>query len=55
MSGRLCLIEPLDVQNVTWMTWTKAFSLDPDGKLWTYMANGPFESKELIRRMADDR
>jgi len=44
ISGRLCLIEPLDVQRHLDDLY-KAFSLDPDGKLWTYMANGPFESK----------
>ncbi len=44
ISGQLCLIEPLDVHNHL-DDLDKAFSLDPDGKLWTYMANGPFESK----------
>ena len=44
ISGRLCLIEPLDVQRHL-DDLDKAFSLDPEGKLWTYMANGPFESK----------
>lgn len=44
MGGRLCLIEPLDVERHL-DDLHEAFSLDPDGKLWTYMANGPFESK----------
>jgi RimJ/RimL family protein N-acetyltransferase len=44
ISGRLCRIEPLDVQSHL-DDLDKAFSLDPDGKLWTYMATGPFESK----------
>lgn len=44
IEARLCLIEPLSVQHHL-DDLDEAFSLDPDGKLWTYMANGPFDSK----------
>ena len=43
IEGRYCRIEPLDVEQHL-HDLIDAFAEDPDGKLWTYMPVGPFDS-----------
>ncbi len=43
IEGRYCRVEPLDTDKHL-NDLIDAFSEDPDGKLWTYMPVGPFES-----------
>ena len=48
MAGRLCRIEPLDA-GAHLDDLYEAYSRDRDGKLWTYMAMGPFDSRDALR------
>lgn len=48
MQGRLVRIEPLVVAHADALH--AANSLDTDGRLWTYMAYGPFEGPDAYRR-----
>lgn len=43
MEGRCCRLEPLDAERHAAPLF-EAFSEDPSGRLWTYMAYGPFTS-----------
>jgi RimJ/RimL family protein N-acetyltransferase len=43
IEGRCCRVEPLDIDKHL-NDLIDAFSEDPDGKLWTYMPVGPFDS-----------
>jgi len=48
MEGRYCRIEPLDVERHLADLY-EAYSEDSDGKLWTYMVDGPFGSIDELR------
>ncbi len=48
MVGRFCRLEPLDTA-LHCDELYEAFSDDSEGKLWTYMAVGPFESLDQFR------
>ena len=53
IEGRYCRVEPLDSEKHL-VDLIDAFSEDPDGKLWTYMPVGPFESgREMGRWMRE--
>jgi RimJ/RimL family protein N-acetyltransferase len=41
MEGRFCRLEPLDIERHSAALF-EANSADPDGRIWTYMAYGPF-------------
>lgn len=43
--GRYCLLEPLEVDRHGAQLY-EAFSLDVEGRDWTYLPYGPFQSKE---------
>lgn len=47
--GQYCSIEPLDAKRHSTALY-RAFSEDGSGKLWTYMANGPFHSAETFEQ-----
>lgn len=59
IAGRFCRIEPLDIKRHLEDLY-ESFCEDTDGTLWTYMADGPFESVEQFRHwmerasMSDD-
>ncbi len=44
MAGRFCSVEPLDPIRHGHDLFA-AYSLDPEGKLWTYMSVGPFKAE----------
>lgn len=48
MAGRFCLVEPLDVDAHADDLFA-AYALDVDGRNWTYLPYGPFESPEAHR------
>jgi len=48
MEGRYCRIEPLDVERHLADLY-EAYSEDTDGRLWTYMVDGPFDSIDELR------
>jgi RimJ/RimL family protein N-acetyltransferase len=48
MEGRFCRIEPLDAQKHATDLFA-ANSLDADGRMWTYMSYGPFDTFEDYR------
>ena len=48
MEGRFCRIEPLDVERHLDDLW-EAYSEDAEGRLWTYMMAGSFDSIEDFR------
>jgi RimJ/RimL family protein N-acetyltransferase len=48
MQGRLCRLEPIDLQRHAHDLFT-AFSSDRDGRNWTYLPYGPFPSEEALR------
>lgn len=56
MNGRTVRIEPLD-PDARAEELFEAYSLDQEGRLWTYMSSGPFASsddlREEMRRMCD--
>ncbi len=45
MAGRFCRLEPLNIARHAESLFA-AFQADADGRLWTYMAHGPFPSYE---------
>mgnify|MGYP001827367698 FL=1 len=45
MLGRYCRVEPL-IPAIHSADLFQAFSDDKDGRLWTYMAAGPFNSED---------
>lgn len=48
MAGRLCRVEPLDIERHA-AELHAANSLDAEGRMWTYLAAGPFASLEAYR------
>jgi len=48
MEGRACRLEPLDPDRHT-ADLFEAMSADSDGRLWTYMAQGPFTDEADLR------
>lgn len=48
MAGRLCRVEPLQVDRHA-EDLVGAFQADPDGRLFTYLPYGPFETAEAHR------
>jgi len=48
MEGRICRVEPLD-PGAHLDDLYGAYSDDRDGTIWTYMADGPFNSKESFK------
>ena len=46
--GRWCSVEPLDVAQHARDLWA-ANSLDPEGRMWTYLFSGPFASFDEYR------
>lgn len=48
LNGRFCRLEPLDAEQHTEDLWA-ANSLDVEGRNWTYMGYGPFETIEAYR------
>ncbi len=49
MEGRFCRIEPLATERHL-PDLFEAYSADTDGKLWTYMTDGPFNSIDELRK-----
>lgn len=43
LRGRYCHLEPLDADKHS-MELYEAYSIDTDGRLWTYIPNGPWET-----------
>lgn len=48
MAGRYCRLEPLDVARHA-DELIAAYALDTEGRMWTYLPYGPFESPEVHR------
>jgi len=48
LAGRFCRVEPLDVERHA-RQLHDANSLDPEGRMWTYLFSGPFASFEAYR------
>ena len=48
MSGRFCDLELIDAARHAGQLFA-AFAEDADGRMWTYMANGPFEAEAEVR------
>jgi RimJ/RimL family protein N-acetyltransferase len=48
LEGRWCRVEPLDVARHATGLWA-ANSLDPEGRMWTYLFSGPFRTFEEYR------
>lgn len=54
MTGRFCRVEPLDpARDAAYLF--RAFSADPEGRSWTYMAYGPFASEPEMRAWLEAR
>lgn len=51
MPGRFCRLEPLALQHAEDLF--AAFADDPDGRLWTYMAIGPFADLDALKSWID--
>lgn len=49
LQGQYCHLEPLDADKHAEELW-HAFALDTEGKLWTYMPQGPFASTHDYRQ-----
>lgn len=52
LSGRCCRVEPLDPARHA-ADLFEAFAADPDGRMWTYMAYGPFATAGEYRAWLD--
>ena len=52
MAGRFCRLELLDT-NAHLEDLYEAFSEDAEGRLWTYMSSGPFDSVDQFRDWMD--
>lgn len=52
MVGRLCTVEPLDLDRHARQLW-EAHSEDRDGRNWTYLGFGPFASFEAYRHTVE--
>jgi len=48
LEGHWCRVEPLDIARHARDLWT-ANSLDPEGRMWTYLFSGPFASFDEYR------
>ena len=48
LTGNYCYLEVLDADKHTADLWS-VYSLDTDGRLWTYMPQGPFKSEAEYR------
>jgi RimJ/RimL family protein N-acetyltransferase len=53
--GRWVNVEPVDVARHGFHLWQSFATSDPGGRLWTYMAYGPFLSYELFRSWLEER
>jgi RimJ/RimL family protein N-acetyltransferase len=53
MEGRFCRLEKLDAERHA-TSLHAANSLDAEGRMWTYLGYGPFESKEAYRAWVDE-
>jgi RimJ/RimL family protein N-acetyltransferase len=47
LEGRLCRLDPLDLSHLEALH--AAYARDPEGRNWTYLAYGPFETIEAYR------
>lgn len=54
LEGRFCRVEPLDVARHARQLYD-ANSLDPEGRMWTYLFSGPFASFEEYRAWLEPR
>jgi RimJ/RimL family protein N-acetyltransferase len=54
LEGRFCRVEPLDVERHA-RQLHDANSLDPEGRMWTYLFSGPFASFEEYRAWLEPR
>ena len=54
LEGRFCRVEPLDVARHARQLYD-ANSLDPEGRMWTYLFSGPFGSFEEYRAWLEPR
>lgn len=52
LQGRFCRLEPLDVERHATALY-EAYSAAPDGRDWTYMVAGPFDSAADYRAYAE--
>jgi RimJ/RimL family protein N-acetyltransferase len=52
LSGRFCRLEPLDIHHAD--SLFAANLQDTDGRSWTYMPYGPFESADAYRRWVSE-
>ena len=52
LTGNYCYLEVLDADKHTADLWS-VYSLDTDGRLWTYMPQGPFKSEAEYRVCAE--
>ena len=48
MIGRYCRLEPLDIDQHTEQLW-RAFSRDVEGRNWTYLFHGPYDTIDGFR------
>src|SRR3982751_545220 len=48
MQGRFCRVEPLEPELHAAALFA-AYSLDAEGRMWTYLPYGPFDSLESFR------
>jgi RimJ/RimL family protein N-acetyltransferase len=53
MTGQFCRLEPLDLKSHAAEVWN-AFSVDREGRMWTYLPYGPFDSAESFRQWVDE-
>jgi RimJ/RimL family protein N-acetyltransferase len=54
LEGRFCRVEPLDVARHARQLYD-ANSLDPEGRMWTYLFSGPFASFDEYRAWLEPR
>jgi hypothetical protein len=50
IDGRFCRLEPFDAERHAADLFA-AYSEDAQGRIWTYLPNGPFASFELFRKL----
>jgi len=53
LAGRTCRLEPLDPERHLASLWD-AIGLDAEGRIWTYLPYGPFESREALGQSMRD-
>jgi RimJ/RimL family protein N-acetyltransferase len=53
--GRTVTVEPLDPARHAFELWQSFHSSDPEGRIWTYMAYGPFAAYEAFRTWVEER